>query len=132
MPERSPLDPDQYRLILNSLSEGVCTVDRDWNITSFNHAAQALTGMPVKEALKLSFSDIFRCEVCECRSLLAEVMESGGGGRGKQGQRGRAKLGHLSPKNSAPLGAIQAKSGLLLATPAACRPPTLLSVGDRR
>jgi len=55
-----------------------------------------------------------------------------GGGRGKQGQRGRAKLGHLSPKNSAPLGAIQAKSGLLLATPAACRPPTLLSVGDRR
>ena len=54
-----------------------------------------------------------------------------GGGRGKQGQRGRAKLGHLSPKNSAPMGAMQAKFCFLPAIPAACRPPGLLSAYGR-
>lgn len=77
MPDNAPLNPDQYRLILDSLSEGVCTVDHDWDITSFNRAAQRLTGVSEEEALKLSFGDLFRCEVCECQSLLAGVMESG-------------------------------------------------------
>ncbi len=73
----SKLDSDQYRLILDSLAEGVCTVDRDWNITSFNRAAQELTGVSAAEALKLSFGDIFRCEVCECQAILSGVLEKG-------------------------------------------------------
>ncbi len=66
-----------YKHILDSLSEGVCVVDRKWKIMAFNLAAQKLTGVSAEKALTLSFGEMFNCEVCECRSLLAEVMESG-------------------------------------------------------
>jgi PAS domain S-box-containing protein len=71
------LSSEHYRLILDSLSEGVCTVDRDWTITSFNAQAQALTGVTAEEAMKLSFGELFHCEVCECATLLSGVMASG-------------------------------------------------------
>jgi PAS domain S-box-containing protein len=70
MSMRTVLSPEQYGFVLDSLSEGVCTVDRTWAITSFNRSAQALTGVSVEEALGLSFGDLFHCEVCECASLL--------------------------------------------------------------
>ncbi len=71
------LSTEHYRLILDSLSEGVCTVNREWQITSFNRQAQNLTGVLAEEALKLAFGDIFQCKVCECQSLLAGVMATG-------------------------------------------------------
>lgn len=71
------LSDDQYRLLLDSLSEGVCTVDRDWAVTSFNQTAQQLTGVSGEEALRLSFGDLFHCEVCECATLLSRVMSTG-------------------------------------------------------
>ncbi len=72
-----PLSPEQYRLVLDSLSEGVCTVDLDWMITSFNTQAQALTGVTSEEAVKLSFGELFNCQVCECATLLSGVMTTG-------------------------------------------------------
>jgi PAS domain S-box-containing protein len=77
MDTTSPLECRQYRLILDSLSEGVCTVDMDWNITSFNKAAEYLTGVNEGDARRLSFGDIFRCEICACQSILSGVMKSG-------------------------------------------------------
>ena len=71
------MDVSLYRLILDSLSEGVCTVDRDWTITYFNRAAERLTGVPVEEALGSNFVELFKGEACECHALLAQVMESG-------------------------------------------------------
>jgi PAS domain S-box-containing protein len=71
------LSDDQYRLLLDSLSEGVCTVDHDWAVTSFNQTAQQLTGVSGEEALRLSFGDLFHCEVCECATLLSRVMSTG-------------------------------------------------------
>jgi PAS domain S-box-containing protein len=71
------ISSEQYKLILDSLSEGVCTVNRDWKITSFNRQAQALTGVPEAEALGLLFGDLFQCEVCECQALLSGVMATG-------------------------------------------------------
>lgn len=69
--------PDQYRLILDSLAEGVCTVGRDWNITSFNRKAAELTGVSPDEAVGRSFGELFQCDVCECATLLSEVMRTG-------------------------------------------------------
>jgi PAS domain S-box-containing protein len=71
------LSPEQYRLILDSLSEGVCTVDREWTITSFNRQAQLLFGVSEAEAVGQPFAELFHCEVCECQTLLAGVMASG-------------------------------------------------------
>lgn len=66
-----------YRLILDSLSEGVCAVDREWRVTTFNRAAQELTGVSAEEALGISFGELFHCEICECSALLSGVMETG-------------------------------------------------------
>ena len=77
MTRSSPLGTDRYQLILDSLSEGVCTVDRKWNVTSFNRAAQKLTGVLAEKAIGLPFGDIFRCEAGQCQSLLAGIMENG-------------------------------------------------------
>lgn len=71
------LSHEQYRLVLDSLSEGVCTLDREWRITSFNAQAQRLTGVGGEEALQLSFGELFDCEICECATLLSGVMSSG-------------------------------------------------------
>ena len=71
------LSAEQYRLVLDSLSEGVCTVSPDWKITGFNAQAEVLTGVARQEALGLTFDELFQCEVCECATLLAGVMSSG-------------------------------------------------------
>ncbi len=71
------LSADQYRLVLDSLSEGVCTVDRDWKITSFNLSAQKITGIPSTEALGLSFEDLFKCEFHQCKKILGGIMSAG-------------------------------------------------------
>ena len=36
---------DEVSAILDSIADGVFTVDKDWRITSFNKAAQAITGV---------------------------------------------------------------------------------------
>ncbi|MBE9571029.1 MAG: PAS domain-containing protein, partial [Proteobacteria bacterium] len=38
-------------VILESVSDGVFTVDHEWRITSFNHAAEEITGVPRDKAL---------------------------------------------------------------------------------
>ena len=48
--------------IINSLSDGLCTVDHDCNITSFNHQAKIITGFTTKEILGYNHTDIFICE----------------------------------------------------------------------
>ena len=37
---------DSTDSILESISDGVFTVDADWHITSFNRAAEEITGIP--------------------------------------------------------------------------------------
>lgn len=71
------LDAERYSLLLDALGEGVCTVDREWRITSFNRAAQEITGTPRERALTLYFGDLFQCELCACATLLSRVMASG-------------------------------------------------------
>ena len=38
-------------IIFDSIEEGVFTVDRDWRITSFNQAAERITGVPAETHL---------------------------------------------------------------------------------
>ncbi len=74
---RDILSSAQYKLILDSLSEGVCTINREWTITSFNRSAQLLFGVSELEAIGRLLGDLFHCEVCECQTLLAGVMAKG-------------------------------------------------------
>ncbi len=63
--------------ILESISEGVFTVDLEWRITSFNRAAEEITGVPREEAIGQRCSDVFRSSMCETNCALRETMRTG-------------------------------------------------------
>ncbi|MBA3035179.1 MAG: PAS domain-containing protein, partial [Desulfobacterium sp.] len=67
----------QTQIILDSIADGVFTVDSDWRITSFNHAAEKITGIKKKEALGRHCWDVFRTSICEKACALRQTMETG-------------------------------------------------------
>ncbi|NLI78761.1 MAG: sigma 54-interacting transcriptional regulator [Candidatus Riflebacteria bacterium] len=82
MPKRTAPSPfrlggDSASIILDSLTEGVFTVDRDWRITSFNKAASIITGIPRPSALGRPCCEVFRANICETSCALRQTMESG-------------------------------------------------------
>jgi len=54
----------QNRFILDSVTDGVFTVDRNLRITSFNRALEKITGHTGEEVLGKKCSDIFGTEIC--------------------------------------------------------------------
>lgn len=64
-------------LILDSIADGVFTVDREWKITSFNRAAEEMTGVPASEAIGKSCSDIFHASICGENCAIAYSMCTG-------------------------------------------------------
>nr|WP_310598970.1 sigma 54-interacting transcriptional regulator [Desulfobulbus sp.] len=64
-------------LILDSIADGVFTVDRNWNITSFNRAAEEITGWSREEAVGMSCSDIFHSSICGKNCAIAESLYTG-------------------------------------------------------
>ena len=73
MPSRTNQDP--YRdTILNSINEGVFTVDMSWRITSFNRAAERITGVRQEDALGRPCSEVFRANVCEKACALKRTL----------------------------------------------------------
>jgi PAS domain S-box-containing protein len=71
-------DPQQrhHELILDSLQEGVFTVDMNWRITSFNRGAEAITGIPRAEAIGRQCFEVFRADVCETGCMLRRTIET--------------------------------------------------------
>jgi PAS domain S-box-containing protein len=66
-----------HNVILDSVSEGVFTVDLDWRITSFNRAAEEITGIGRQEAVGKHCRDVLRADVCETDCTLAATMQTG-------------------------------------------------------
>jgi PAS domain S-box-containing protein len=64
-------------IILDSIADGVFTIDLDWHITSFNAAAEKITGMSREEAVGKFCAEVFRATVCEDSCVLRRTMESG-------------------------------------------------------
>jgi len=64
-------------VILDSINEGVFTIGTDWRITSFNRAAEAITGIPRNEAIGRSCSDVFHANICEKECALRRTFENG-------------------------------------------------------
>jgi PAS domain S-box-containing protein len=69
--------PKEQNVILDSISEGVFTVDMDWLITSFNRAAEEITGIRREKAIGRHCRDVLRADVCESDCTLGSTMESG-------------------------------------------------------
>ena len=62
--------------ILDSISDGVFTINNDWLITSFNKAAEAITGVNRDEAIGKKCSEVFRASMCEADCALARTMDN--------------------------------------------------------
>lgn len=64
-------------IILESISDGVFTVDHNWKIMSFNRAAEAITGISREEAIGRHCWSVFRSNMCENGCALKRTMEEG-------------------------------------------------------
>ena len=63
--------------ILESISDGVFTIDASKRITSFNRAAEEVTGFEEKETIGQYCFDVFRADICEKRCALDETLSCG-------------------------------------------------------
>ena len=73
---KKPLE-HQTQIILDSIADGVFTVDKNWRITSFNRAAEKITGISKGEALGRYCWEVFKASICEQQCSLRQTMEKG-------------------------------------------------------
>jgi len=74
----SPTLQKQTRdVILDSIVDGVFTVDESWQITSFNRAAGQITGVRSDEAIGQRCCDVFHASICEDECALRQALRTG-------------------------------------------------------
>ncbi len=71
------LSYDGRDIILDSIADGVFTVDENWRVTSFNHAAEQITGIPRQQALGQCCKNVLKADLCETGCALRQTMETG-------------------------------------------------------
>ncbi len=82
-PKPSRKRPDQkaegFQLptILESIADGVFTIDRDWRVSSFNRAAERITGISRKRAIGQKCFDIFHASICQTNCAMKRTLETG-------------------------------------------------------
>ncbi len=64
-------------VILDSITDGVFTVDHQWNITSFNKAAEKITGVAREDAIGQKCKDVLKADICEGKCSLRYTMDTG-------------------------------------------------------
>jgi PAS domain S-box-containing protein len=72
----SPGSSDFFKIILSSIADGVFTVNSDRIITSFNRAAEKITGIPASQAINKYCQDVFHSDICD-NCLLKDTLETG-------------------------------------------------------
>jgi PAS domain S-box-containing protein len=63
-------------VILDSIADGVFSVDCDWRIASFNKAAEVITGVTKNEALGSRCRDVFHSNICDSKCLLKQSIKN--------------------------------------------------------
>ena len=63
--------------VLESISDGVFTVDAEWRVTSFNRAAERITGVARKEAIGRRCAEVFRSSLCGAACALQRTLKTG-------------------------------------------------------
>jgi PAS domain S-box-containing protein len=65
------------KIILDSIADGVFTIDKELNITSFNRAAERITGITSKEAIGRKCFNVFHANICQTACALRETLRTG-------------------------------------------------------
>ena len=63
--------------VMDSVADGVFTVDRDMKIMAYNRAAELITGIPREKAVGRPCHEVFRTAVCFSRCPVREAIEKG-------------------------------------------------------
>jgi PAS domain S-box-containing protein len=63
--------------VLDSINEGVFTVDGDFRVTSFNRAAERITGVSREQAIGQRCREVFRANICEQACALKQTLATG-------------------------------------------------------
>jgi len=74
------MNPEAYQkrdIILDSIADGVFTIDNNWHITTYNKAAEQITGIPREKAIGRVCKDVLRANVCETDCALRHTMDTG-------------------------------------------------------
>ncbi len=66
-----------FKVILSSIADGVFTVDSNRTITSFNPAAEKITGVPATKAIGRRCFEVFHSDICERGCFLEKTMKTG-------------------------------------------------------
>ena len=72
-----PSKHTDYQSILNSITDGVLTVDHSMIITSFNRAAEKITQVKRSEAIGRHCFEVMRAEVCESGCAIQKTFKTG-------------------------------------------------------
>ncbi|MDX2446393.1 MAG: sigma 54-interacting transcriptional regulator [Desulfobacterales bacterium] len=80
--KRKPLSKNtqqntHFETILDSIADGVFTIDLDFNITYFNRSAETITGVSRDQALGQKCFDVFRANICQTSCALGETIQTG-------------------------------------------------------
>jgi PAS domain S-box-containing protein len=70
-------DENQTSIILDSIADGVFTVNSDLKITSFNRSAEQITGIRKDEAIGRYCWEVFKASICEKRCAMKHTMKTG-------------------------------------------------------
>ncbi len=73
----TPKDLRFFKVILSSIADGVFTVDSNRSITSFNPAAEKITGVPASKAIGKKCYEVFHSDICEHGCLLEKTLNTG-------------------------------------------------------
>jgi len=77
MPAPGSVDEAQFfETVLRCVADGVFTVDRSWRITSFNRAAERITGVSADRAVGKRCSEVFHSDLCERGCPIRETLET--------------------------------------------------------
>jgi PAS domain S-box-containing protein len=72
-----PNNDSRTDVILNSIAEGVITVDKEFKITFINEAAEKLTGFQREQVIGQFCKGVFKSEFCLSNCPIAQVLKNG-------------------------------------------------------
>jgi PAS domain S-box-containing protein len=75
--QRLQLEVGKVRAILDSVPDGIYTIDTDWRITSFNRVAEEITGWPAEEATGNYCYQVLDSTICHQSCPLRKTLETG-------------------------------------------------------
>jgi PAS domain S-box-containing protein len=70
-------EKNRFENIFHGVSEGIFTIDKEWNIESFNHSAERITGYSKEEVKGRKCWEVFNSNVCRNGCHMETTLKSG-------------------------------------------------------